>query len=246
MHSNSIDATETSELNPIDRLKRRQTFIKFKSNTHTYSRIYYLILSADAIHYLGSRKKSKIEACMNNQLFPFYSSNLVFFVGKIKDIDQVRYGFTTAVWKKCLNKKKNLKNKEKLAFSILYDNNRHSLDLLAETEDIRNQWVQGLEYLIKRYRSYLRTHHEITHQWIWYLFSKADRDHSGQLNRKEARNLLISLNIELDEKEIDQYFNQANIRTNNYEELRNLDKDEFLTFYKFISHRPELIKIICQ
>ncbi|CAF3304858.1 unnamed protein product [Rotaria sp. Silwood2] len=227
----SINASAESQLqasNIINQLKCRQTFVKFKSSGHTYSRIYYLTLSEDAIHYLGSKHKSKNEAC------------------KIKDIDQIRPGFTTAVWKKCLNKRKITQDKENLAFSILYDNNRHSLDLLADTETIRSQWIQGLEYLIKRYRSHIRSHHEITNQWVWFLFSHADHDHSGHLNRGEARQLLLALNIELDERDFDVYFNQANIRRNNYEELRNLDKDEFLIFYKFVSHRPELLKIICQ
>ncbi len=168
------------------------------------------------------------------------------FVGKINDIEQIRQGFTTAVWKKCLSKKAITRDKAHLAFSILYDNNRYSLDLLADTEDIRSQWIQGLEYLIKRYQYHMRSHHEITDQWLWSLFSAADEDHSGHLNRSEVHRLLVLLNIELDEQEIDECFNQANIRTNNYEQLRNLDKEEFLLFYKFISDRPELNKIICQ
>jgi hypothetical protein len=245
INTNSSDENEPLESNLINRLQRRQTFIKFKPNGRTYSRIYYLISSQDAIHYLGSKHKAKHEACMNTEIFLFRNSSS-FFLGKIKDIDQVRYGFTTAVWKKCLRQKKITLDNENLAFSILYDNNRYSLDLLAETEDIRSQWIQGLEYLINRHRSYINTHHEITHQWIWYLFSQVDHDHSGHLNRSEVRQLLFSLNIELDERDIDQYFNQANIRTNNYEQLANLDKDEFLLFYKFVSYRPELIKIICQ
>ncbi|CAF1253887.1 unnamed protein product [Rotaria sp. Silwood1] len=227
----SIDSSTTNQLqdsNLIDQLKHRVTFIKFKSSGRTYSRIYYLNLSEDAIHYLGSRHKSKREAC------------------KIKDIEQIRQGFTTAVWKKCLEKRKITRDKENLVFSILYDNNRHSLDLLAETENIRSQWIQGLEYLIKRYRSHIKSHHEITNQWIWYLFSQADRDHSGHLNRREARRLLSTLNIELDERDFDIYFNEANIRRTNYEEFSTLDKDEFLIFYEFISHRPELLQIICK
>jgi hypothetical protein len=170
----------------------------------------------------------------------------IILLGKIKDIVQIRQGFTTAVWKKCLNKRKITQDKEHLAFSILYKNNRYSLDLLAETETIRSQWIQGLEYLITRYRSHLRTHHEITDCWVQYLFSLADRDHSGELNRHEVNQLLFTLNIKLHEQDIDKYFNQANIRTNNYDQLTNLDKDEFLQFYKFVSNRPELLKIICQ
>jgi hypothetical protein len=57
----SIDQTDANLIEP---LKRRQTFIKFKANGHTYSRIYYLTSSDDAIHYLGSRYRSKYEACM--------------------------------------------------------------------------------------------------------------------------------------------------------------------------------------
>ena len=168
-----------------------------------------------------------------------------FPTGKIKDIDEVRRGFTPAVWQKCLRQKKINDKQKNLAFSILYDN-RHSIYLLADSEEIRDQWIEGIQYLIERYRSHLRTHHEITDRWIWNLFTHADRDHSGKLHRGEVRRLLKLLNIELDGKDIDQYFNQANTRTNNYEELRNLDRDEFLIFYKFISYRPELIDLICK
>jgi hypothetical protein len=170
----------------------------------------------------------------------------IVYLGQIKDIAQIRYGFTTAVWKKCLDKRKITNDKANLAFSIMYHNNRHSLDLLADTEEIRSEWIQGLEYLIKRYRSHMRSYHEITDRWIWHLFSLADRDRSGHLNRSEVRRLLYSLNIEIETREMDRYFNQANIRASNYEELQHLDKDEFLIFYKYISHRPELLKIICQ
>lgn len=168
------------------------------------------------------------------------------FVGKIKDIDEVRQGFTTAVWRKYLKEGKVGPHNESSAFSILYHNNRNSLDLLADSESICSEWVQGLRYLIDRYHSHIRTHTEITNQWIWYLFSQADRDHSGHLNRNEVRRLLMSLNIELDEETIDKHFSRANIRKDNNEQIEHLDKDEFLLFYKYVSYRPELLKIICQ
>jgi hypothetical protein len=225
MHLNSV---EPSSNDLVSRLKRRTTLIKHKANGHTYSRVYYLALSEDAIHYQGSRYRKKHEAC------------------QIKDIDQIRHGFTTIVWKRFLKNKKVTEEKEKLAFSILYHNNRHSLDLLAESEEICQQWITGLECLIRRYRSHLRTHHQITDRWLWQAFSRADRDQSGQLNRREMRRLLHELNVELDEGQMDEYFNQANIRVNNYEQLRNLDKEEFLVFYKYVSCRPELLRLICQ
>ncbi|CAF1576103.1 unnamed protein product [Rotaria magnacalcarata] len=228
MNTNDLQVSGIEVSNIVNQLKHQVTFIKFKSNCHTYSRIYYLALSEDVIHYKGSRDKSKNEAC------------------KIKDIDQVRAGFTTAVWKACLNKRKITRDIENLAFSILYDNNRHSLDLLAETEEIRSQWIEGLTIIIQRYQSHVSTHHEITNQWIWQVFSQADSDQSGYLNRREVHRLLVSLNIELDERSIDTYFNRANIRTNTYEQLKHLDKDEFLTFYKIVSCRPELIELVCQ
>lgn len=159
---------------------------------------------------------------------------------------QIRHGFTTSVWKNCLRRKKISPDKKNYAFSILYQNNRHSLDLLADSEEICRQWIEGLEYLVTIYESHIRSHHKITDRWISFLFSYADRDHSGYLTRSEIRQLLFTLNIELDERTIDQYYNQANIRTDDFQQLRNLDKDEFLQFYKFVSHRPELVKIMCQ
>ncbi|CAF4038102.1 unnamed protein product, partial [Adineta steineri] len=222
----NINAIE--ELNILNRLKCGQTFIKFKSNGHSYSRIYYLDIFENAIHYSGSSHKFKHKAC------------------KIKNIDQIRSGFTTAVWKKCLDKRKISPEKSNLAFSILFHNNRYSLDLLAETEHICTQWIESLEYLINRYRSHVRTYHEITDQWIWFLFSHADRDHSGSLSRREVHRLLFTLNIKLNEDEVDKYFKLANIRTNNDDELTHLDKDEFLILYRLVSYRLELLKIICR
>ena len=228
MDINPTSITQIEQNNLVNQLKRRTTFIKYKPNGRSYSRVYFLVLSEDAIHYQGSKSKSKSQACL------------------IKDIEQIRPGFTTTAWKKCLDRRKVTSNQTHLAFSILYDNNRKSLDLLAESEEIRSRWIEGLEFLINRYRSHIRTHREITDQWIWHLFNQADTDHSGQLSRQEVRRLLHILNIVLDDREIDIYFNQANIRASNYTELANLDKDEFLIFYKYVSQRPELLKIICQ
>jgi len=228
MQTDSSALTESQQTDLINPIQRRTTFIKFKSNGRSYSRVYYLVLSEDAIHYIGSKSSSKIQACM------------------IKDIEQIRPGFTTATWKKCLSKRRVSLDKAHLAFSILYNNNRQSLDLLAESEEIRSKWIHGLEYLINRYRSHLRSHQEITDRWIWHLFSQADRDHSGHLTRQEIRHLLHILNIELADNEIEYYFNQANIRSRNSHDLTYLDKDEFAVFYKYISQRPELLRIICQ
>ena len=228
MDTDPSNITQTHQTNLVNLLKRRTTFIKYRPNGRTYSRLYYLILSEDSIHYRGSKNNAKRQACM------------------IKDIDQIRPGFTTVVWRKYLDKRKITNDKANLAFSILYNNNRQSLDLLAESEEIRSQWVQGLDFLINRYRSHMRTHREITDQWIWHLFSQADTDHSGQLNRAEVHRLLFTLNIQLSDSDIDLYFKRSNIRSKNYQELTHLDKDEFLIFYKYVSQRPELLKIICQ
>jgi hypothetical protein len=59
----TAEISKEQKANLIDRLKRRVTFIKYKLNGHTYSRIYYLVLSEDAIHYQGSAHRSKHEAC---------------------------------------------------------------------------------------------------------------------------------------------------------------------------------------
>lgn len=159
---------------------------------------------------------------------------------------QIRHGFTTNVWKNCLRRKKISPDKSKYAFSILYRNNRYSLDLLADSIKVCCQWIECLEYLVTIYKSHLRSHHPITDRWISFLFSYVDRDHSGYLNRSEIQQLLFTLNVELDGRTIDQYYNQANIRIDSYEQLKNLDKEEFLQFYKFVSYRPELVKIMCQ
>ncbi|UJR17051.1 hypothetical protein I4U23_003948 [Adineta vaga] len=220
--------TEMKEFNIINRLKSGQTFTKFKSNGRLHLNFYYLIESEDAINFCHSQHKTEYEAC------------------KIKRITQIRAGFTTTVWKKCLEKGIINEEKSNLAFSILFNNNRYSLDLLAESEQICSEWIESLEYLVNRYHSHLCTYDEIIDQWLNFSFTHADRDHSNYLNRDEIEKLLSTLNIKLNKEEIEKYFKQANIRKDNYEDLTSLDKDEFLAFYKFISHRPELLKIICR
>ena len=113
---------QTHQTNMVNHLKRRTTFIKYRPNGRTYSRLYYLVLSEDSIHYTSAKYKSIREAC------------------KIKDIDQIRPGFTTITWRKCLEKRKITKDKSNLAFSIIFKTKRPSLDLLAETEDTRLKW----------------------------------------------------------------------------------------------------------
>lgn len=66
MNTHSSNVTSEQELSIVTPLKRWVTFIKFKSSGRTYSRVYYLTLSEDAIHYRGSKRKSKFEACTKN------------------------------------------------------------------------------------------------------------------------------------------------------------------------------------
>ena len=63
------DQTKELRANLIESLKLRQTFIKFKANGRSYSRVYFLNSSADIVLYLGSRKKLKCEACMTVHTF---------------------------------------------------------------------------------------------------------------------------------------------------------------------------------
>lgn len=55
----------------IDRLKEHRTFVKYKSNGKTYSRIYFLNLAEDAIEYLGSRNSSKDRRCKSKAPLTF-------------------------------------------------------------------------------------------------------------------------------------------------------------------------------
>lgn len=47
----------------IDRLKHRQTFIKYKSNGRHYARVYFLNAAEDAIYYFSRKHKAQREAC---------------------------------------------------------------------------------------------------------------------------------------------------------------------------------------
>ncbi len=79
-HLSNMSQTEESDM--INRLKRRVTFIKYKSSCHTYARVYYLTLSEDSIDYQGSKYRSKHEACIKIQIL-FIRKYLILF-SKVK------------------------------------------------------------------------------------------------------------------------------------------------------------------
>lgn len=90
-------------------------------------------------------------------------------VDHIKDINEVRSGFHAQTFgellkhgfikitdvniqkKKTIFSQSELLIQENLAFTIMYNNYRNELHLMASNKRTRDLWTEGIEYLIARY-----------------------------------------------------------------------------------------------
>ncbi|CAF1093353.1 unnamed protein product [Rotaria sordida] len=157
----------------------------------------------------------------------------------LKDCE-VRAGFKTDTWLKVLRLGKVREQQGDLVFSILHSRGRKSLDLLTNDTETRDIWVQGLEMLI--HDSIGKPYTKITDRWLEGLFNEADRDRNGLLCKDEVHQLLEKLNVRLTTDEFEQYFEQTDLRL---AKLRGrLRVEDFITFYKILTYRPELMHII--
>mgnify|MGYP006996224951 CR=1 FL=1 len=84
---NSVDQfeeTKTYQKELIDRLKHRETLVKYKITGKSYARIYFLNQAEDAIWYYSVKHKIKREACMMKKTIFFIYCDRNYFVFKAK------------------------------------------------------------------------------------------------------------------------------------------------------------------
>jgi hypothetical protein len=62
-------------------------------------------------------------------------------------INEIRKGWRTDTFNKVIADESMKSDDEGRCFSIIYKNNAKSLDLMAQSEEIRDAWVKGLQLL---------------------------------------------------------------------------------------------------
>ncbi|KAG8544855.1 hypothetical protein GDO81_021721 [Engystomops pustulosus] len=111
----------------------------------------------------------------------------------ISDIETVREGHQSEVLQSIADE-----FEAELCFTIVFYGRRANLDLVANTAEEAQSWIQGLEKLIETVRN--MDQKEILDQWICDWFQKADKNRDGRMNFKEVQDLLKMMNVDMNEQ----------------------------------------------
>ncbi|MCL4125685.1 UNVERIFIED_CONTAM: hypothetical protein GTU68_045445 [Idotea baltica] len=128
---------------------------------------------------------------------------------------------------------------EPLCFSIIHGGGgKEVLDLMANSKEQRELWVQGLKFLTESVQS---MHQDRLYDvWLRKKFEAADKDKNGALNLDEVCKLVTSLNLKLDKKHAKSLFNEANKSKIKRDGEQVLDAEEFVHFYHSLLKMTEV------
>ncbi|XP_062845640.1 1-phosphatidylinositol 4,5-bisphosphate phosphodiesterase delta-4 [Trichomycterus rosablanca] len=121
-------------------------------------------------------------------------------------------------------------------FTLVFRGRQGNLDLVAESAEEAQSWVNGVRKLISSLEN--MGQREKLDQWIWDWFKKADKNGDGRMNFKEVRDLLKMMNVDMNEDHALRLFTMAD-----KSESGTLEDDEFVLFYKMLTQREEVLKI---
>ncbi|UJR36403.1 hypothetical protein I4U23_029126 [Adineta vaga] len=209
----------------LDQLKSGATLVKRKSNGKKYPRQFYLNQYEDFISYRKSRR--------------LFGKPRIYH---IHDIDEIRSGFRAHTFDHLVKRRRIKSQDENRAFSIMYNNHRSEVHLLAPNEQIRDLWTTGIQNLIDKH-SKKALHHLIQEEsWILKYFRAADLDKSNLLSKQECRRLLTNfLHVQLPDKAFEQLFKKADTS-----EEGLLSPEEFIGFFHLLTRRKDLYTVMQQ
>ncbi|CAF1655022.1 unnamed protein product, partial [Adineta ricciae] len=185
-----MDNTNQHNNDRLNQLKSGATLVKRKTNGRKYSRQFYLDEHEDYISYKKSRR--------------LFGKPRIYHV---RDIDEVRSGFRAHTFDHLVKRRHIKPNDESRAFSIMYNNHRSELHLLAPNQDVRDLWATAIQNLVDRHNG--KTLHHLLQEdnWILKYFRAADLDKSNLLTKQECRRLLTNfLHVQLPTKVFEQLF----------------------------------------
>ncbi|CAF3886376.1 unnamed protein product, partial [Rotaria sp. Silwood1] len=207
----------------LTELKDGSILIKRKRNGEKYSRHFYLDAYEDFISYHQSEK-------IFAQPRRYY----------IRDIDEIRTGFHTQTFDELHKQKIIHLDHEVFAFSIIYNNYRDELHLMANDEQTERKWVLGLQYLIDLYTQKRARHIIYDTNWILSHLRFGDKDKSNTITNLECQQLLAdSLNVELPEDVFEKLFQETDKNGKGI-----LTPDEFIKFFQILARRMDLYEIM--
>ncbi|XP_069792111.1 1-phosphatidylinositol 4,5-bisphosphate phosphodiesterase delta-4 [Narcine bancroftii] len=183
-----------------------------KVKSRNWKRLRYFKLQEDGMHIWYQSKRS------GNPRRSF----------SISDIEAVREGHQSEVLQSIADE-----FAPDRCFTLVFRGRRGNLDLVAETQQEAEHWIQGLRKLIESFNN--MDQKEKLDQWISDWFQKADKDKDGRMNFKEVRDLLKMMNVNMNEDRSLRLFQMAD-----KSQSGTLEGEEFVLFYKALTKRDEV------
>eukprot|EP00070_Physeter_catodon_P030750 XP_028337644.1 1-phosphatidylinositol 4,5-bisphosphate phosphodiesterase delta-4 isoform X1 [Physeter catodon] len=146
----------------------------------------------------------------------------------ISDVDTVREGHESELLR-------NLAEEFPLeqGFTIVFHGRRSNLDLVANSVEEAQIWMQGLQLLVDFVTS--MDQQERLDQWLSDWFQHGDKNQDGRMSFGEVQRLLHLMNVEMDQDHAFQLFQRADASQSG-----TLEGEEFVEFYKSLTQRPEV------
>ncbi|CAN9497978.1 unnamed protein product [Ophioblennius macclurei] len=121
-------------------------------------------------------------------------------------------------------------------FTLVFHGRQGNLDLVADTPEEAQAWIQGVRKLI--HKAQTMDEKERLDQWVWDWFQKADKNKDGKMNFKEVKKLLKMMNVDMNEEHALHLFTMAD-----KSESGSLEIEQFVQFYKMLTQRDEVWKV---
>ncbi|XP_036885022.1 1-phosphatidylinositol 4,5-bisphosphate phosphodiesterase delta-4 [Sturnira hondurensis] len=118
-------------------------------------------------------------------------------------------------------------------FTIVFHGRRANLDLVANSVEEAQIWMQGLQLLVDFVTS--MDQQERLDQWLSDWFQRGDKNQDGRMSFPEVQRLLHLMNVEMEPEYAFQLFQAADTSQSD-----TLEGEEFIEFYKALTKRVEV------
>uniref|UniRef100_H3BBC6 Phosphoinositide phospholipase C n=1 Tax=Latimeria chalumnae TaxID=7897 RepID=H3BBC6_LATCH len=200
---------------------------KVRPGSRIYSRFFTLDPDLQALHWEPSKKdldKAKLD---------------------VSAIKEVRVGKNTETFR---NNGLAEHICEDSAFSVIHGENYDSLDLVANSADVANIWVTGLQYLISHSKQTLDLieGNQNTQRFLWLssVFEAADVDGYGIVLEDTAVELIKQLSPGIKESKVRLKYKE--IQKSKEKLTTRVTKEEFCEAYSELCTRPEVYFLLVQ
>ncbi|EHB00376.1 1-phosphatidylinositol-4,5-bisphosphate phosphodiesterase delta-1 [Heterocephalus glaber] len=196
----------------LQALLKGSQLLKVKSSSWRRERFYKLQEDCKTIW----QESRKVMRSPESQLF------------SIEDIQEVRMGHRTEGLEKFARDVP-----EDRCFSIVFKDQRNTLDLIAPSPADAQHWVRGLHKIIHHSGS-MDQRQKLQH-WIHSCLRKADKNKDNKMSFKELQNFLKELNIQVDDSYARKIFRECD-----HSQTDSLEDKEIEVFYKMLTQREEI------